>query len=156
MRQHHICACSSVSPSSFSSWVFPVTETFWKEFIVFVISPQCLVTTPAMYEHAPSPSSAPCSMERSPSPSRDTFLMSLYPHTFTHTTGLSLQRSGAGSSYCSCDFNFLCPACTSPPHIPTLPSQRNRSLPGLGFMPSIKQAVKRCVLALRGPWLQNS
>lgn len=120
MRQHHICACNSVSPHHpLVHWVFPVTETFWKEFIVFVISPSAWWPPP------------PCMNMLPP------LLCTMLHGTFTFpkqryipdvsvpplSLGLSLQRSGAGSSYCSCDFAFFAQHVPLLTHIPTLPQR---------------------------------
>lgn len=119
-RQHHVC----LTTSSFSSLGISCNWDFLERIYCFCDFTQCLVTTPPL----PPP---PC-MNMLP-PLLCTMLHG--PFTFPKQRyipdvsvpplplGLGLQRSGAGSSYCLCDFAFFAQHVPLLTHIPTLPQR---------------------------------
>ena len=147
-----VCVTVSLTTSPFSSLGISCNWDFLKRIYCFYDFTQCLLTLPTPCMNMPAPllcTAAPWNV--------------LPPQAEIHSWCLCTPTPpGAQSPEIRSRlklplvwFCFLCPASTSPHSYPCTSSE-DRSLPGLGFMPSIKQAVKRRVLALRGPWLQNS
>ena len=147
-----LCVTVRLTTSPFSSLGISCNWDFLKRIYCFYDFTQCLLTLPTPCMNMPAPllcTAAPWNV--------------LPPQAEIHSWCLCTPTPpGAQSPEIRSRlklplvwFCFLCPASTSPHSYPCTSSE-DRSLPGLGFMPSIKQAVKRRVLALRGPWLQNS
>lgn len=100
-------------------WCFLSLRLFGKD-LLFLWFHTMLAGAPLVCERAPSLPEHHCSVGHSPFPRRGVLLMSLclrFPVRF------SLQRSEAGSSYCSCDFAFFTQNIPLLTHSPTLPQR---------------------------------